>query len=61
MTRDLLVPCENEACEHLTAVRVYGATRDDPGYESTDSCSDCGWPLDFEDAADDDGYDDPAL
>jgi hypothetical protein len=41
--------CVNPACDHLTTVRFWPATRVDPA-ESTwsDGCSNCGWELEQE-------------
>lgn len=62
-TLDLLVPCENPDCDHMTAVRRYGSTLYEPSYESTDTCESCGWTLDMgsDEVEYDDGYDDPRL
>lgn len=57
----LLVPCLNPDCDNLTSVRTFGATHEEPGYESTDVCDECDDNLDFENAEPDDGFDDPRL
>lgn len=60
-TREGTAPCFNPACEHRTFVRIYGATYDEPGSESTDCCEKCGEHLDLGEFEYEDGYDDPNL
>lgn len=60
-TRSVNVPCADPDCDHVTFVRIYGPTREEPGYESTDCCEECGETLDWPEAEDIDEFDHPDL